>query len=122
MRNVVEIFRKAFRRKEKQDNENLIEGITRTLIEVANSMTKKINKKKGKKKKVKTTSQGTDNDASSVSVSSDPEPEDSSNLIHVGGIADFHESDLSKVLLMKKSFKTFMEETRYTLERMKRDR
>ena len=121
MRNVVEIFRKAFRQKEKQDNENLIEGITRTLIEVANSSLKKINKKKGKKNKIKT-SQGTDNDASSVSVSSDPEPEDNSNLIHVGGIADFHESDLSKVLLMKKSFKTFMEETRYTLERMKRDR
>ncbi len=39
-----------------------------------------------------------------------------SNLIHVGVIADFHESDLSKVLLMKKSFKTFMEECNFSIK------
>ena len=105
----IQLIRESFRKKRKQETENFFEAVTRTLLDLGARMTNSDRLKKKKRKK-KQPDVAKNDAAATVTVHSDDAPEDSSNIIQVGGIADFHEQIRNKVYSFKKTFKSFRED------------
>ena len=116
----IQLIRESFRKKRKQDAENLIEAVTRTLLDLGARMTNSDRLKRKKKKNKKSAEPSAKPDAAAVTIHPDEQPSgDQSNVIHVGGIADFHEGIRKKVFSIKKTFKSFREEMELSIGKTK---